>query len=62
MVSFTACLRLGAADTTVDTSANTSQTQPNLFKQLRQDNFQKFPQTLKNNCFELSKKKKKIFK
>ena len=58
MVSFTPSLGLGEADT----SANTAQTQPNLFKQLRQDNFQKFPQTLKNNCFELSKKKKKIFK
>jgi len=61
MVSFTACLRLGAADTTVDTSANTAQTQPNLFKQLRQDNFLFSQQTLKYYFFELTKKIKNIF-
>ena len=57
MVSFTPSLGLGAADT----SANTAQTQPNLFKQLRQDNFLFSQQTLKYYFFELTKTKIKTF-
>jgi hypothetical protein len=61
MVSFTATLRAGGSIPQRKHSANTAQTQPNLFKQLRQDNFLFSQQTLKYYFFELTKTKIKTF-